>query len=125
MGIIANFIFGNRDDSSVLLKIVELQFTEVVAKFNFATASVFYFKHNYLPFYEPLSDKSAIFAVIFIFPQTDSLSNTRSSVMRGHTYLRLTLRNIPRNHGVIAYPPSPRRSFGRNIQREITWRSLH
>ena len=39
--------------------------------------------------------------------------------MRGHTYLRLALRYIPRNHGGIAYPPNPRRSFGRNIQREM------
>ena len=40
--------------------------------------------------------------------------------MRGHTYLRLALRYSPRNHGGIAYPPNPRRSFGRSIQREIT-----
>ena len=39
--------------------------------------------------------------------------------MRGHTYLRLALQYIPRNHGGIAYPPNPRRSFGRNIQREM------
>ena len=40
--------------------------------------------------------------------------------MRGRTFVGLALRNIPRSHGGIAYPPNPRRSFGRNIQREIT-----
>ena len=44
----------------------------------------------------------------------------KSQVMRGHTFVGLALRNIPRNHGGIAYPPNPRRSFGRSIQREIT-----
>ena len=43
----------------------------------------------------------------------------KSQVMRGHTFVGLALRNIPRSHGGIAYPPNPRRSFGRNIQREM------
>ena len=40
--------------------------------------------------------------------------------MRGNTFVDLTLEYIPRSHGGIAYPPNPRRSFGLNIQREIT-----
>ena len=40
--------------------------------------------------------------------------------MRGRAFIGLALRNIPRNHGGIAYPPNPRRSLGRSIQREIT-----
>ena len=39
--------------------------------------------------------------------------------MRGQPMVGLPLWNIPRNHGGIAYPPNPRRSFGRNIQREM------
>ena len=39
--------------------------------------------------------------------------------MRGQTVIGLPLLNIPRSHGGIAYPPNPRRSFGRNIQREM------
>ena len=43
----------------------------------------------------------------------------KSSVMRGHTFVGWALGYIPRSHGGIAYPPNPRRSFGRNIQREM------
>ena len=43
----------------------------------------------------------------------------KSQVMRGRTFVGLALRNIPRSHGGIAYPPNPRRSLGRNIQREM------
>ena len=39
--------------------------------------------------------------------------------MRGRAFIDWALQNIPRNHGGIAYPPNPRRSFGRNIQREM------
>ena len=67
-----------------------------------------------------LSEKAHVFFSISTFPQTTSLSNTKKSVMRGRAFIGLALRNIPRNHGGIAYPPNPRRSFGRSIQREIT-----
>ena len=80
----------------------------------------FTFKYNYLQLNTSLTEKSTIFSRIFTFPQTISLSNTKKSVMRGHAFIGLALRNIPRNHGGIAYPPNPRRSFGRSIQREIT-----
>ena len=43
----------------------------------------------------------------------------KSSVMRGHTFVGWALGYIPRNHGGIAYPPNPRRSYSRNIQRMI------
>ena len=53
------------------------------------------------------------------FSQTKSLSSTqKSSDARTNLFLS-ALRNIPRSHGGIAYPPNPRRSFGRNIQREM------
>ena len=51
-----------------------------VAKLNFATAFVvFIFKHNYLQLNTLLPDKSTIFAAIFAFPQTISLSNAKKS----------------------------------------------
>ena len=66
-----------------------------------------------------LSEKNPRFFPIFTFPQTTSLSNTKkSSDARTNLFLS-ALRNIPRSHGGIAYPPNPRRSFGRNIQREM------
>ena len=53
------------------------------------------------------------------FSQTKPLSSTqKSSDARTNLFLS-ALRNIPRSHGGIAYPPNPRRSFGRNIQREM------
>ena len=65
------------------------------------------------------SRKIPVFFPIFTFPQTTSLSNTKkSSDARTNLFLS-ALRNIPRSHGGIAYPPNPRRSFGRNIQREM------
>ena len=85
-----------------------------------ATPLFFIFKHNYLQLNVPLSEKSTAFFSICTFSQTKSLSSTqKSSDARTNLFLS-ALRNIPRSHGGIAYPPNPRRSFGRNIQREIT-----
>ena len=67
----------------------------------------------------PLSEKSTVFFSIRTFSQTNSLSSIpKSSNARTNLFLS-ALRNIPRSHGGIAYPPNPRRSFGRNIQREM------
>ena len=84
------------------------------------TPIFFIFKYTYLQLNTSLTEKSIIFSRIFTFSQTISLSNTKKSVMRGRAFVGLALRNISRNHGGIAYPPNPRRSFGRSIQREIT-----
>ena len=79
-----------------------------VAKLSFATALYsLIFKYNYLQLNTSLTEKSTIFPRIFTFPQTISLSNTKKSVMRGHTFIGLALQNIPRNHGWIAFPPYP------------------
>ena len=90
-------------------------------KTQFCNSPIFFiFKYTYLQLNTSLTEKSIIFSRIFTFPQTISLSNTKKSVMRGRAFVGLALRKIPRNHGGLAYPPNPRRSFGRSIQREIT-----
>ena len=67
-------------------------FLGAAAKLNFATASVFFiFKHIYLQLNTLLPDKSTIFAAIFTFLQTNSLSNTKKSVMRGRAFIGLAL----------------------------------
>ena len=71
------------------------------------TLIFFIFKYNYLQLNTSLTEKSTIFPRIFTFPQTISLSNTKKSVMRGRAFIGLALRNIPRNHGWIAFPPYP------------------
>ena len=77
-------------------------------KTQFCNTPIFFiFKYNYLQLNTSLTEKSTIFSRIFTFPQTISLSNTKKSVMRGHTFIGLALRNIPRNHGWIAFPPYP------------------
>ena len=83
-------------------------FYGAVAKLNFATASVFFiFKHIYLQLNTLLPDKSTIFAAIFAFPQTISLSNIKkSSDARTNLFLS-ALRNIPRNHGGLLTPRIP------------------
>ena len=84
-----------------------------------ATPLFFIFKHNYLQLNVPLSEKSTIFFSICTFSQTNSLSSIpKSSNARTNVFLS-ALRNIPRSHGGIAYPPNPCRSLGRNIQREM------
>ena len=55
---------------------------------------------SYLQSNAPLSDnKSTILVAIFTFPQTESLSNIKSQVMRGQTYYSRALGYIPRSHG--------------------------
>ena len=85
----------------------------------FGNTLVFYFQAQFLQINTLLSEKIPVFFPICTFPQTTSLSNTKkSSDARTNLFLSV-LRNIPRSHGGIAYPPNPRRSFGRNIQREM------
>ena len=108
-----------RHPLSVLAKVENFYWS--CCKTQFCNSPIFFiFKYNYLQLNTSLTEKSTIFPGIFTFPQTISLSNTKKSVMRGRAFIGLALRNIPRNHGGIAYPPNPRRSFGRSIQREIT-----
>ena len=103
-------------------------FPGAVAKLNFATVSVFLiFKHIYLQLNTLLPDKSTIFAAIFTFHQTNSLSNAKkSSNARTHfCWLGITKHSAqPRGDCLPPEPPSliwpqhPARDYERSFSLE-------